>query len=123
MNNVTQRTYKVTLRSIVDVEVEVMADSIEEARQKAFEWHGNGDGVGDFTGYWDGDNHLVNEKFTLCWDVCNTDNEIVGVAAVEEEDEMDFINRRLREGKIAMGLDPDVPLGRLGGKPQKRSRV
>lgn len=115
MNNETQKTYKVTLRSIVDVEVEVVADSIVEARQKAFEWHGNGDGVGEFTGYWNRESDFVNEEFTLWWDVCDTNNEIIDVEVVqEEEDEMDFINRRLREGKIALGLDPDITLGPLG---------
>lgn len=114
MNNETTRNYKVTLRSIEDVEVEVVADSIEEARQKAFEWHGNGDGVGEFTGYWNRESDFVDEEFTLWWDVCDTNNEIIDVEVVQEEDKMDFINRRLREGKIALGLDPDITLGPLG---------
>lgn len=84
MNNETQKTYKVTLRSIVDVEVEVVADSIDEARQKAFEWRGNGDGVGEVTGYWNSENELVDEEFTLWWDVCNNDNNIMHVEVLEE---------------------------------------
>ncbi len=125
MSDDNTKTYKITLRSTVDVEVEVAADSIEEARAKAFEWHTSHEGVGEFDRYYIASNgDHIEEEFTLWWQVCDTDNEIVKVEELECDDSddeehicsdagMDLINDPLREFKNAVGLDSDIVLGPL----------
>lgn len=111
MNNEKLKTYKVTLRSIVDVEVEVEAESPDEAYAKAYEWRNYDDGVTEFNEYYFGDNvELVEELFSMWWRMCDFDNDIIGVEEIEEEIEEEAGIRP--EG--SMGLDPDVTLGRLG---------
>jgi hypothetical protein len=84
-NKEAQKYYKLTLRSTYDVEVEVDAASAEEAKAKAFEWRCNGDGVGEFPGYWKKDEHFVGEEYTLSWEVGDVDNEIRSIEVLEED--------------------------------------
>lgn len=84
-NKEVQKYYKVTLRSIHDVEVELDAASVHEARAKAFEWRNNGDIDGEFSGYWKNDDHYLREEYTLWWEIGDVDNEIRSVEVLEED--------------------------------------
>ena len=80
------KSYKVTLRSTSQVEVELNAASVDEAEAKAFHWYDKGGSVGEFCGYHIGDDdHFVGEKYTLWWVVCCTDNEIRGVQVLKDD--------------------------------------
>ena len=84
-NKEAQKYYKVTLRSTYHVAVELDAASAEEAKAKAFEWRCNGDGVGEFRGYYSKDDRYVRKEYTLWWEVGEVDNDIRSVEVLEED--------------------------------------
>ena len=88
------RSYRVTLRSTVTVEVEVDAKTVEEARAKAFGWsprEGQQEPIG---GYWlhngdtDEDDYIVDDG-EMYWEIVNSEPIDIDEVIVLKDDEDD----------------------------------
>lgn len=78
-----QRPFRVSLRNTVELDVEVEAATIEEARAKALEWYPY-DGHQEISGYWNGED-FISEPSTMYWEINDVNFEIISVEEVETE--------------------------------------
>ena len=89
---VEQRPFRVSVRNTVELDIEVEAATIEEARAKAkaFEWYPY-NGHQEISGHWVGD-VFVSEPSSLYWKINDVDFHIVSVEEIETDAEQ-FLSR------------------------------
>jgi len=90
MSTSIKKPYRVTLRSVVTVEVDVDATTEDEAWAKAFEWNGDYPrGISKIGSYWLED-ELLFDGGDMSWEIQNIeDKDIVEVLELEEDDHND----------------------------------
>jgi len=82
-----KNTYRVTQYVTVEMEVDVEATSADNAKQKAGEWSPTAwDDYCEKNTYWDENEDLRCEKFTLHWEITDVkDVEPMNVVELEDE--------------------------------------
>ncbi len=87
MDTTIKKPYRVTLRSVVTVEVDVDATTEDEARAKAFAWNGDyPEGFSSIGNYYLGEDCLFDSG-EMYWETRNVENEdIVEVFELVQDD-------------------------------------